>query len=161
MILKLELFIAFLWIGYAAVAQHASTNIDPEARQQWIKDVSSWLRQDSIIDKGPLLELTKRPYGNQHYHSCKVKEEGGLLEFNNGSWLYMVCHSSHEDDRIGDITLAIDKKGRLYQNLGHICGGIIHFISEPGQPKPSSSKDFIRDFKCDTDGERWSRVRSK
>lgn len=65
-----------------------------------------------------------------------------MIIFKDGKWLYFVSHSMHEDGGlpapsgsaindtlnyffsgpIGDISLAIDEKGNIYENHDHVCG---------------------------------------
>jgi preprotein translocase subunit YajC len=65
-----------------------------------------------------------------------------MIVFEDGKWLYFVSHSTHDDGclpepsgsaikdtlnyffrgPIGDITLAIDEEGNIYENHDHVCG---------------------------------------
>ena len=36
----------------------------------------------------------------------------------------MKAHSAHDNERVGDIVLAIDHNGKLYENEGHVCGSV-------------------------------------
>jgi hypothetical protein len=80
-------------------------------------------------------------------HSC--------VTFPNGDNLYFLVHSGHENESIGDLSLAIDQQGRLYKNEGHVCGGLIHFYTtEKGSLE--TADNFIHNMKSDTDDKPFS-----
>lgn len=77
------------------------------------------------------------------------------ITFPNGDSLFFLVHSGHEQESIGDLTLAIDQQGRLYLNEGHVCGGLIHFYSnEKGSLE--TVNNFILYMKSDTDDKSFS-----
>jgi hypothetical protein len=86
--------------------------------------------------------------------SYRIISEEGFIEFENGDWIYLRIHSSHEEEEIGDISLAIDNWGKMYFNQGHVCGGIIHYVTHK-KLKVQSVDDFIQNFKSDTDDRPW------
>lgn len=51
-------------------------------------------------------------------------------KFKKRSWIKMISLSSHENPDIGDVTLAITNKGKVYINRGHICGNVVTFHSQ-------------------------------
>jgi hypothetical protein len=71
----------------------------------------------------------------------------------------MMSTSAHQTKDIGDITIALNEKGEVYINQGHICGGIIHFKTHKrGLTKTSSS--FLKHYNSDTDDESWMEYRA-
>jgi hypothetical protein len=81
----------------------------------------------------------------------------GYIRFENGDWLFLRSTSSHLNEQVGDITLAIDNRGEIFINEGHVCGGIIHFITHEKKAVKAAS-DFIQHFMSDTDDQYWSRL---
>jgi len=71
----------------------------------------------------------------------------GLVFFSTNEWLYMVVHSWHSPGWVGDICLAIDNNGCLYQNDGHPCRAI-RFESE-SSTAPQSVREFVTCFHAD------------
>ena len=104
-------------------------------------------RRDKWIQK-TLVELKSFKPGPDTHRVKPVKSDRGLsytighrslLEDVDGNWVYFIAHSSHSDsagipnedctmviavDNIGDITLAVDNKGVIYQSNRHVCGAI-------------------------------------
>jgi len=87
--------------------------------------------------------------------SYYVKDEG-LLRIDDKEWVYIVTHSSHAGEYIGDISLAIDNRGQLYENAGHVCGGI-DFGSKSAEAAKTSD-DFFHRFQAP--GGQWGLLRN-
>jgi hypothetical protein len=88
-------------------------------------------------------------------YSYRLFEGTNCVSFPNGESMYFLIHSGHEQESIGDLTLAIDIQGRLYLNEGHVCGGLIHFYSnEKGSLE--TVNNFIHSMKSDTDDKPFS-----
>lgn len=91
----------------------------------------------------------------------------GLIEFDNNEWIYIATHSWHLDDKIGDVSVAIDNKGNIYLNEGHVCGGINFVPSKfnvaPNEdiPAPASVKEFIDNYVSWIDGKPWKLLDEK
>ncbi len=79
----------------------------------------------------------------------------GSVRCENGDIIHIVLHSSHTDKEIGDIALGIDNHKRVFLNVGHVCGGIVHFETKD-DILPASADDFFARFISDTDDEKWS-----
>jgi len=69
----------------------------------------------------------------------------GLLSFGESQWLYLLSHSEHLPDGIGDISVAADQDGRLYQLDAHVCGGIL-FVDTNSSEFAQSTEDFMARF---------------
>jgi hypothetical protein len=129
----------------------------PEKREAWVQSALNQLpyfKADTTI-RG--LQLEEISYDD--YFRLKVRVIGtGLLDLPGKNRIYILPTSSHDLPEVGDISLAMDRHGRMYQNNGHVCGWIITF--ETGKiKKVKSSRQFFRYFVSDTDGEQWRRLR--
>lgn len=65
-------------------------------------------------------------------------DDGGIDEFHSfkdGGWIYVISHSSHVIElnrvllgrsgvQIGDIAVALDNDGNIYQTENHVCAGV-------------------------------------
>lgn len=93
----------------------------PASRSQWISEQISILR--SIDSSAEPVESIVHDDGTITYHL-----DEGLISFEDGGWVYIVTHSSHNDRSgigyIGDIAISVDHQGQLYYNTEHICGGL-------------------------------------
>jgi hypothetical protein len=129
--------------------------INDEKRLDWI--VASEAKLEHCINNKNLQVIESREIVLEDYyqHSYRLIEEG-YVEFSDGSCLCMITNSSHRDPYVGDLTLAMDREGRMYINQGHICGEIIHFIIEE-KLEIKSSEEFLRYFVSDTDDSGWLR----
>lgn len=98
-------------------------------------------------------EIKRYDFGDSRKVSFRIVEYG-LIKLENGDWVYIRTHSSHEDETVGDISLAISSDKKLYINYGHVCGGIINFQAYDIQTM-ISSEEFFRLCKSDTDDQSW------
>lgn len=100
-------------------------------------------------DDTPLADLNYgiKDYDKEPIYSLYCDPGKALIKLKNGDWIYIIIVSSWHDDEDGDapeITLAIDNKGNLWRNGGHVCGGI-GFKSE-NKKAPISAEDFFNRF---------------
>jgi hypothetical protein len=127
---------------------------NPAQRQQWIKAGGAVLKAKEPGDCRSSLDQGVVDFDGYRMISYTLRSEEGCITFPNGDWLYLLAHSAHRSEAIGDITLAIDHHGRLYRNEGHICGGAITFFTDE-QASIGSVADFVRYCKSDTDDQSW------
>ena len=151
---KYLMFIFLCLIAESLSGQHLSADaVIPEKRDTWIENnalsISSMTPQDSCP------ELIQEIISADDYYRIRVRSgTEGRLTLGKNQWIIFRSTSSHDHPETGDITLAIDHKGRIFTNSGHVCGGIIHF--ETGKIKKlRNTRQFFRYFVSDTDGERW------
>ena len=85
--------------------------------------------------------------------SYRIKGPSGI-RCANGDLIYLLPHSSHENPEIGDVCLGFTKNRKIFVNFGHICGGMVHYVSQKGEI-PQNASAFFRDFKADTDDMPW------
>lgn len=137
---------------------HDTGDYDPAKRTEWIKETVKKLKTfDPASLAGQKQELNFREQDGEMHQSCRILNEG-LVEFESGDWVYIILHSGHEQDSIGDIALAIDRKGKLFKHEGHVCGNICHYETIAPE-KYTTSKDFFRYFKDDTEGLSWEKLK--
>ena len=90
----------------------------------------------------------------QHYW---VKEH----PVSNNDWVYIVIVCTwhfDEENNAPDLTLAIDNKGNLWRNDGHVCGGIRFKCKN--KKEPISAEDFFSRFHWWMSGKnmKWKKV---
>jgi len=136
---------------------HGTGDYDPAKRSEWIKETVKKLKAFDPATAEKKQELKFREQDGEIHQSCRILNEG-LVEFESGDWVYIILHSGHEQDSIGDIALAIDRKGKLFKHEGHVCGNICHYETVAPE-KYTTSKDFFRYFKDDTEGLSWEKLK--
>lgn len=78
----------------------------------------------------------------------------GLIEMGTGGWVYIRLSSSHDHPEAGDIILAVDDQGRMYENKAHVCGRIVHFAAIEKE-SAADPDDFFTRFFSDIDRFGW------
>jgi hypothetical protein len=153
---RLSIFLSVVLFGLSISTfsqHHKQSDVNNEKRtaaiKQMVLDLTNFFPDrftDSLIFKE-----VKSENGNKH--SIRLIEKG-ILRLSTADWIYFLSSSSHNNPEIGDITLAIDSKGNIFQNNGHVCGGIIHFETTKNGI-PTNSEAFFKFFESDTDGVKW------
>jgi hypothetical protein len=152
-----HLICVFCLNGLLLSAQHSDSSLlIPEKREAWVQSALiqlQYFKADTTIRGLQLEEISF-----EDYFRLKVRVIGtGLLDLPGKNRIYILTSSSHDLPEVGDISLAMDRHGRIYQNNGHVCGGIITFETEKIK-KVKNSREFFRYFVSDTDGEGWKRI---
>ncbi|CAN5798282.1 hypothetical protein BH23THE1_BH23THE1_36120 [soil metagenome] len=80
------------------------------------------------------------------------------LSFDNKDTILICTHSIHENPLIGDVSIALLNRKKVYVNFGHVCGGLIHFES-PRIPNPENGAQFFSQYVSDTDELKWEKWR--
>ncbi len=131
--------------------------IDEHVLSTWIDETRYELRS---ID--PSSEVTEAKFNSferdGHIHQIYSIRESGIVRFESGEWVYIVVHSQHDNKAIGDIAIAVDHKGRMYYNLGHVCRGSVSYKAS-SEFKYSTSKDFFKNFKDTNYRKNWQRLK--
>jgi len=160
---KIVSFIALAFISLTVVWAQSNPrqeiSVVEKDRTDWINlQVTQLKTYDSSL---PGKEIPwKQSYRNDRYvTSCRVTKSG-LLRMGTSNWVYVVSNSSHERPEVGDIVLAIDSQGRIYQHDGHVCGGIINFRSVD-LDVPATSDDFFLKFTDDVAELPWRSIHEK
>lgn len=128
--------------------------VDSAMQQQWMKQTVKQLKRIEPAQCVRHIEPQVIDLEDAFMVSYRLTNQEGCITFPNGDWIYMVAHSSHDDKAIGDLTLAIDNRGRLFSNEGHVCGGIIHFYTDSDE-ELTGADDFFSRFLSDCDDCRW------
>ncbi len=137
--------------------QHAgNAAISDVSRKQWVKETSRELRKFNPENCVNYMEPETMEIDGYFRISYRMTEPG-CIRFENGDWIYLVSNSSHFNEKVGDITLAIDNQNRRFINEGHVCAGIIHFIIEE-KVEVKSADQFFELFVSDTDSIHWRKM---
>lgn len=126
--------------------------IDTSLQAKWIAQAVADLKREDV--KYQEIFLVDRSYENFVRMEYKVSDNG-VIKFKDGSFLKIITHSSHDNPKIGDMTCAINDKGRIYIHQGHNCGGIIRFMIDR-KIDVVGVDDFINQFYSDIDGSTWT-----
>jgi hypothetical protein len=130
--------------------------IDQQVKDTWIRETAIMLTQLSGPAEGQIIE--KQVTEMEGFYQAGYRVQGsGYISFDNGEWIYLVSNSAHDNEKVGDITIAVDNRGRMYLNEGHVCGGIIHFITND-KTETETGDGFFRHFISDTDNRGWESI---
>lgn len=116
---SLPLLIALILICLTSFAD------DEADKQKWKEETISYLKAISPTNTTRMAEIQIR--GAAQVLRYYIENEG-LIKFGTNGWVYLKMHSScypTAKGSVGDIVLAIDQDGNLYQNDGHVCDGIL------------------------------------
>jgi hypothetical protein len=138
-------------------AQHISTNISAVVQHAWVTNATAQLRTKKPGDGGTQTPIFDLKHFELNQLGCKISHNTYLL-IGEDNWIYFTLHSAHDNPLVGDIVLAVDQDGNIYQSNAHVCFGTSGFRSE-GLEVPVSSKDFFaRFYSNDPDKHRWEKL---
>jgi hypothetical protein len=130
------------------------TNASPDSQQVWIKQATLQLQGISFSNAdAKVFDPITTAFDGFYQIEYRIRDIG-FIKFDNENWICFISHSSHNNEAIGDVTLARDSFGRFYVNYGHICGGVISFKTNVFT-KSLTSKVFFENFVSDSDGKSW------
>jgi len=131
------------------MGQHLESPADPKAQKRWIKQTAKEIQHDQrLLDTEEIMpEITDIPEYQSTSYRITAKS---LIRCSNDDILVIQPHSSHQDEKIGDVSIAVTGSGKVWVNYSHICGGIIHFKNYD-TALPTSSADFFQRFKGEDD----------
>jgi hypothetical protein len=150
--------VLLILVPWTLVGQHNDVSlINKEARKLW-KDSTVVILKNFHPDKAQEpTSVEVKEFDNSRILSVRVTGNA-FIPMDRGKWVYIVSVSSHDSPETGDLSLAIDHRGNIWLNEGHVCGGIIHF--ETNRLKSlSNSRQFFRYFVSDTDSSPWIRAK--
>lgn len=133
----LILILFIISCGFLAGCKHG---LFTDGRELWIHEQIRELQAFKPGKDTPSLKYEKTS-------DCEVRILGcnGLVRLADGEWFYFKMCSSHETRP--DIIMAIDSKGRLYANNGHICPDLILAWPQDRPPKnPMTLADFANSW---------------
>ncbi len=137
-------------------AQHTGFMIDPVAREKWKSEAISFLKTASPADFSNEIEFYE---SNRGYDAVLafIVPGSAYVRFSEGEWVCIVAHSAHDNASIGDMVLAIDHCGAIYQIDTHVCGGTANFLGFD-MFMPANTVEFFAKFKGDKIGCYWKLV---
>lgn len=127
------------------------------AREAWRKEA---LRRLQAFQPDPLatgVAAARTSHAGSPALSYRLLKEG-FIRLGASNWVFIILHSGHANDDVGDAVVAVDQDRRVFQHAAHVCGDIVHFISTNASP-PVESSAFFRDFVDDVDGRPWRPVK--
>ena len=141
----------------AFTQSHAGQEIVETQRKRWIKKSVRQLKSDfSAMSCENPIEPRVVDIEGLYLKAYRLNGPEGCIYFPNGDYIYLLAHSSHNDPKIGDVTLAIDRHKQIFINTGHVCGGIINFYIDT-ESEIISSQDFFELFMSDCDDCKWKK----
>ena len=149
-------FMLLLVVIFRSNAQESeNSNISPEKRNKWIKETAKELKNFKPDTSVKVILPYILDAGETKKLAYKVNKSG-IINLNNGDWVYIITHSSHQDEEIGDVSLAVDNKRHIFINEDHVCGGVIRFETDQITELKKSS-DFFKYFVSDTASKGWDK----
>ncbi|MCP4075341.1 MAG: hypothetical protein GY744_04065 [Gammaproteobacteria bacterium] len=91
-----------------------------EERSAWLEETKHRLERFQISDETQEARIKTYESGLVLYWI----DDEALIRFEGEEWLYIVTHSGHLFDGVGNAILAVDNTGNLYSNPTHVCDGI-------------------------------------
>ncbi len=135
---------------------HGYTNpekIDKAEKSKWIAATLAEMKKVKKLDSTQTITMRKIDLEDNFLMSFRVRGSG-FISFEDGDWIYLVSHSEHNSEQVGDLTLAIDNHGEIFINDGHVCGGIINFMTKR-KIQVKEASHFFGNFISDTDDRGW------
>ena len=132
---------------------HHSLKVDKEKRNLWILAASEKNSELGSTQVTKVISPVLIDLPDFHQVSYRIHHQG-KIKFSNDEEIVILTHSAHENPEIGDVVMAFANDGSIYINKGHVCGGMIHFISH-SLSIPPDKDEFFQHFFSDTDDEKW------
>jgi hypothetical protein len=126
-------------------------------KQQWTGEKVSRLMEYKISTNDQPIQVDEINIEDYFQLSYRINGQG-LIKFQDGSWVYLISNSNHNNSKVGDLTIAIDDQGNKYTNDGHICGGLVHSASKDKIPVEHADH-FLKYFKSDADDQQWKEIK--
>lgn len=154
--LAFSFFLILATISFS-FAQHSDVSeVSAMKQDKWIQETIREFNSFSPDSSVTAIIIDQNIWDDGQKLSCRIVK-CGILRLDNGGWIYFKTTSSHENKEIGDVSMAVDDKKNIYKNMGHVCGGIIHFETTQ-LTKLKETSDFFKFFICDTDSASWEKV---
>jgi hypothetical protein len=149
-------FMLLLVVFFTSSAQEPeNTKVSPEKRDKWIKETATEMRNFKPDSSIKVVTPSILDLGDRKKLAYKVNKSG-IINLINDDWIYIITHSSHQDEEIGDVSLAVDNKRHIYINEDHVCGGVIRFETDQ-ITELNKSSDFFKYFVSDTALKGWDK----
>ena len=155
--IRFALILAIILLNLVSSAQDSDpSKISAEKRELLIQETARSLKNfspDSTV-KVIAQMTTDRSGGKLIYYKVR---NSGIIRLNNGDWIYIMTGSSHDNEEVGDFSLAVDNKKNIYLNEDHVCGGIIRFETDK-IPELNKTAEFFKYFVSDYNAMGWRKM---
>jgi hypothetical protein len=132
--------------------------ISRRARNKWIKNKVREMKSATWDKNIALADFTTIDTDEVKLNKVRISDCNKLY-FDNKDTILICIHSVHENPRIGDVSIALLNRKKVYVNFGHVCGGLIRFESFRIH-NPESGLHFFSKYISDTDELKWKKWRS-
>jgi len=139
---------------------------DTRSRKEWVKRATAYLSSFKPSRRTPRATvdsvggrdwIVAKHYGTADgWIEYDVRKEG-LIDLDDGGWVYIITHSSHENITLGDFVLAVDHTGAIYRVDTHPCPMI--FVTPPNGKSFRSAEEFFASPVLDVDPIRWEKIK--
>jgi hypothetical protein len=148
--------------GFRGMAQrqHVEAVRDTMKLRQWTARCIEEMQQEMLASgfgHYQLIEAETSTEPGYEYMSYRVIDHSRIV-FSEGRFLLFRLHSSHEDALVGDVVVAMDSRGTPYFHYGHVCGGMVHFVSRQADLVVEEGTFFAR-FASDVSDLKWVKGR--
>jgi hypothetical protein len=115
--------------------------ISHRERNKWIK-MKVWEMNSTMWDNEmELAEFTSIDTDDIKLTRVRIKS-CNKLSFENLDTILICSHSVHENPLVGDVSIPLLNRNKVYVNYGHVCGGLINF-ENPTSQQPQNGADFF------------------
>ena len=135
-------------------SQSDSTNqVIPDIRRVKIEQMMAELRSFQPAGETPRVEPVIYDSSETRGAGYRILGEG-LIDMRTNGWVFIRLKSAHDQPAVGDVMLAIDHQGLIYENSDHVCGQVAHFESVE-KMAASDPEDFFARFHSDISHQKW------
>lgn len=127
--------------------------VDAAARAIAVESMIHELRRFAPTEATPRVEVVLHEASVNRRAVYRIWGEGWIDMGGNG-WVFIRVASSHDDPHVGDVILAIDDRGRIFENASHVCSTVAHFTSTE-KLAAGNPDDFFGRFAADVTREPW------
>jgi hypothetical protein len=124
------------------LAGTATAQEDPVKRAAWRDGAITKLKSVVPTNTTPRAEIQIKSNGKVLRYFI---EQEALIDFGTNGWIYIKIHSedwgTKDAEKIGDLALAVDHNGTLYETDADTCGGLI--IKSPTAKEFVSLPEFL------------------
>lgn len=146
-----RLLLILILVPTIIFAQHNDSVLKKSLQVKWINKALKEFKNSTSIPDLILCEskINSEPDNTRIEYTIVGNSK---MTCANSEWIYFKTHSKHENEEIGDITLAVSNKGSNYVYFGHVCGGEVYFKNN-SNTVPKDAKEFFTKFTSDS--EHW------
>lgn len=143
-LLQYLVIIVLLFIPSSVQAQHPEHgDIASDERHQWVEQMVKGMNEINPLHVEARTEMKRAEEESSLLYYFDLKK-ASIVQISPDQWVYLLMHSGHDNEHIGDLTLGRDQDGNVYYHLGHVCGEI-SFEARTNDPI-LTSKEFFESF---------------